>query len=170
MRPASPLDREVSDRLFRRDMSDTEIVEDLCTPSSDVSHGEVESSLDRVYAQMTPRQAWAWSVRSILTESVEGESATAMQVADPAPTPETVAELRESKRALLRGLRLLPFEQRLAIRFRFEQDLTLQEIATLLQLKNAQAADRVLRNALAQLREAVNPSPPFRGKTKPASV
>ena len=39
----------------------------------------------------------------------------------------------------------LSFEQRLAIKLRFEQDLTLQEIAKLLQMKNAQAADRVLR-------------------------
>jgi RNA polymerase sigma factor (sigma-70 family) len=149
-------------------MRDNEIVDELCT--SDLSRGEIESSLDRVYAQMTPRQAWAWSARSILTESVEGESGATMQLPDPAPTPETVAELRESNRALLRGLRSLSFEQRLAIRFRFEQDLTLQEIATLLKLKNAQAADRVLRNALARLREAVDASPPLRGKTTPASV
>jgi RNA polymerase sigma factor (sigma-70 family) len=166
--PISPLDREVGNRLFRDNMRDNEIVDELCT--SDLSRGEIESSLDRVYAQMTPRQAWAWSARSILTESVEGESGAAMQLPDPAPTPETVAELRESNRAMLHGLRSLSFEQRLAIRFRFEQDLTLQEIATLLKLKNAQAADRVLRNALARLREAVDASPPLRGKTTPASV
>lgn len=168
--PTSPLDREVSARLFRPDMSDNEIVDDLCAPPSDVSRGEVESSFDRVSSQMTPGQAWVRRARSILTESMEGENGMARQVADPAPTPETMAEVCESKRALRRGLCSLPFEQRLAISFRFEQDLTLQEIATLLQLKNAQAADRVLRNALARLREAVDPSPPFRGKTKPASV
>jgi RNA polymerase sigma factor (sigma-70 family) len=170
--PTSPLDREVSARLFRPDMSDNEIVDDLCTPPSDVSQGEVESSFDRVSSQTAPGQACVRRARSIQTESMEGENgiASRVQVADPAPTPETIAELCESKRALRRGLRSLPFEQRLAISFRFEQDLTLEEIATLLQLKNAQAADRVLRNALAQLREAVDPSSPFRGKTKLESV
>lgn len=128
---------------------------------------ESRSEGDQVCAKATARQTWG---SRLVTESLEGEDGLTRQLADPAPTPETMAETLESKRALRRGLAALSFQQRLAIRLRFEQDLTLQEIAAVLQLKNAQAADRVLRNALARLREALEPSPPFGGKTKPASV
>ena len=61
-------------------------------------------------------------------------------------------------------------EQRLALRLRVEEDLTFQEISTIMALKNAQAADRLVREAVQVLRSAMKASPQFRGKTKAESV
>jgi len=49
----------------------------------------------------------------------------------------------------------LSTRDRLLIRLRFERDLTLEEIARLLQLDNAQSADRRIREVVARLRQGM---------------
>jgi RNA polymerase sigma-B factor len=68
------------------------------------------------------------------------------------PDPESWAGLQEARTALARGLARLSPRERLLIRLRFEQDLTLEEIARLLGLDNAQGADRRIREAVDKLR------------------
>ena len=46
--------------------------------------------------------------------------------------------------------------QRLLIRLRFEQELTLDQIANLLDLGNAQRVDRQIKDVLARLREVLS--------------
>lgn len=89
---------------------------------------------------------------------------------DPGPSPEEQAQGRENLLALGRALPSLTKEQRLALRLRVEEDLTFQEISTIMALKNAQAADRLVREAVQVLRSAMKASPQFRGKTKAESV
>jgi RNA polymerase sigma factor (sigma-70 family) len=88
-------------------------------------------------------------------------------LADPAPDPEMVALRRERVLALGSALNSLSPRLRLIVRLRFQQELTLQEIARVMNLSNAQAADRLLQQAFTALR---HPRLDFLGKTKPASV
>jgi RNA polymerase sigma factor (sigma-70 family) len=113
-------------------------------------------------------------VRSHALRSAEVEPAqendAAEQLADPSPDPEGLAVKREELLTLGSGLRLLTSKQQLALRLRFRQELTLQEIARVLNLKNAQAADRFVQETIALLRRTVDSRPNFPGKTNPASV
>jgi DNA-directed RNA polymerase specialized sigma24 family protein len=62
-----------------------------------------------------------------------------------------------------RALARLPSADRFMLRLRFEQDLTLDQVARLSGLPDAQTADRRLRKILDVLRQKI-------GKTKAASV
>jgi RNA polymerase sigma factor (sigma-70 family) len=93
-----------------------------------------------------------------------------VELSDPSPSPEVLAEARQREEALARAMPSLSEEQRLALTLRFEEDLTLQEISSLMRLRNAQAADRLIREALQTLRSAMSLVPQFHGKAKSASV
>jgi RNA polymerase sigma factor (sigma-70 family) len=60
--------------------------------------------------------------------------------------------LSERRAALDRALEQLSKRERLLVRLRFEQELTLEQIANLLDLGNAQRADRQIKELLARLR------------------
>ena len=64
-----------------------------------------------------------------------------------------VHRLEESRGALGRALARLSKRERLLVRMRFEQELTLDQIARLLNLGNAQRADRQIKMILTRLRE-----------------
>lgn len=69
-----------------------------------------------------------------------------------------------------RSLRRLSDRERLALALRFEQNLTLQEIARLTGLKNPQAVDRLLQEAIGRLRQFLTSPRNVYGKTHSASV
>jgi RNA polymerase sigma-70 factor (ECF subfamily) len=93
------------------------------------------------------------------------ESIEEAGVSDPQPDPEVRAAGLE-REAALRGLvARLPEQERLLIRLRFEQDLTLDQIAKLTGLKDAQTVDRRLRQALDSLRESMPGSGKFRERS-----
>jgi RNA polymerase sigma factor (sigma-70 family) len=77
----------------------------------------------------------------------------ASNVADPRASPEAQAITRERYDHLMNKLRQLSHEERLLVRLRFEQELTLDQIAKLLNVGNAQRVDRQLKQILSQLRE-----------------
>ncbi len=75
------------------------------------------------------------------------------EVRDPAPGPEMVAACNERQAALASAVGRLPAEDRLLLRMRFEQELTLEQIARTTGLKDAQSVDRRIRGILAALRK-----------------
>ena len=77
----------------------------------------------------------------------------ATQIADPGPDPETLAEIGEQRAALTRALSRLEKEERLLLHLRYEEGLTLEQVAQLAGLGNAQRADRRIREILTRLRE-----------------
>jgi hypothetical protein len=69
----------------------------------------------------------------------------------------------------------LPFgsltdSDRLLVRLRYQEGLTLQQVARLVGLKDAQTADRRLRDIIDHLRQALGVEHFIRGKPKTASV
>ena len=63
--------------------------------------------------------------------------------------------MKERQTALARALERLSKRERLLVRLRFEQELTLEQIAKLLDMGNAQRADRQIKEILTRLREEV---------------
>lgn len=72
---------------------------------------------------------------------------------DPGPGPEALAARREQRRLLLQALSRLSSPERLLVRLRFEQGLSLDQVSRVTGLENAQQADRRLREVLRRLRE-----------------
>ena len=72
---------------------------------------------------------------------------------DASPDPEARAIENERKRRLERAMKALSPSERLLIRLRFEEGVTLEKAAGLLGLGNAQKADRQVREILERLRK-----------------
>ena len=73
----------------------------------------------------------------------------AANISDPQPNPEVQALEVERKTLINIALRRLETRDRLLLRLRFEEDLTLDQIARLLDLGNAQRVDRQIRQVLS---------------------
>jgi RNA polymerase sigma factor (sigma-70 family) len=134
----------------------------------------VEESADRLAARLSPRERWLLSSRQVRVESLDtnGEDGFAMfDIPDLMPDPEHASLDRERYRALAVAISALPPDDQLLLRLRFEQDLTLAEIARVAGLKDAQTADRKIRTVLDQVRgRMAGFSARLPGKAKTASV
>ena len=149
-------DQEVFHLHFERRMTEAETLEALRPRFPAVTEARLAGSIEGLRARLSSRQLWLLQTRRPKLESLsapapDGEMAE-RQIADPGSNPETVASRREQGIFLDRALEGLPAADRLCLRLRFEQDLSLAEIAKLMGLRNAQAADRRLRNILQGLR------------------
>ncbi len=151
----SRLDQEVFRCIHLQGLSAEDAFLTLHPRIPDLRAEQVSESLERLHHALTPRQRWLLSVRTLRPEPIgDGftEPSGGLQVADPAPGPEDAAALRETRDALARALAGLPAAERLLIRLRFEQELTLEQVGHLSGLGSAQSADRRLREILERLR------------------
>jgi RNA polymerase sigma factor (sigma-70 family) len=125
--------------------------------------GEVGRCIGRIEQSLTPRQRWLLSVRRAkgwrgAASGTEDSDEVLERIPGEGPDPESLAALREERAALHAALSRLPDRDRLVVRLRFEQELTLEEIARLLNLDNAQSADRRIREAIENLRKSMTPA------------
>jgi RNA polymerase sigma factor (sigma-70 family) len=135
----------------------------------------MDKSLQRIRDALTSRQIWLLSTRHPQSESLDGEPEKGFRpardkVPDPAPDQEAALLAKERSAALGKAFRQLSKPDRLLITMRYDQNLTLQEIATLLSFKDVWAADRRIKQVLEDLRERVESAENFRTKTRHASV
>jgi RNA polymerase sigma factor (sigma-70 family) len=112
-------------------------------------------SSERIAATLTPKQRWALEIQIArrtpgTSQPIEPESAR-IEIRNDQPDPEVQALRSETRNALNRALKKLSRHDRLMIQLRFEQELTLGQIARLLDLGNAQRADRQIKEILARL-------------------
>lgn len=91
----------------------------------------------------------------------------AEQLRDPHPDPEAHAAGLQREAVLQKAVLRLPAADQLLIRLRFEQELTLHQIAQLTGTKDAQTVDRRLRQILESMRQNFQSA---RGKFRPSSV
>jgi RNA polymerase sigma factor (sigma-70 family) len=172
----SPLEQQVF-RYVHEDESTSEQAFAFLSPLfPGLTLAAVEQSALHLGTQLSVRERWLLNTRAIQLESLDrtrapGESGRTLQVRDLAPDPERTVIEGQDQETLQRALRGLNQPEQLLLRMRFEQDLTLQEIARITGLKDAQAADRALHLVLEQMRQHIGRlSPHITGKTKVASV
>lgn len=118
---------------------------------------QLSDGIRRVQCALSPRQRWLLSVRRAraahdLAGLAQRDDEELQKIPSEALNPESWAALQEARTALVRGMGRLSARERLLIRLRFEQDLTLEEIAKLMRLDNPQSADRRIREAVEKLR------------------
>lgn len=125
--------------------------------SPDLTPNQFSESLERIQESLSARQLWLLGTRNPKFELLEpvpnGSFTAAAQLRDSAPDPEELAQSRQQQEALVRALKGLPNPERLLIRLRYEEDLTLEQVARLTGLKDAQTADRRIREVLLRVRK-----------------
>jgi RNA polymerase sigma factor (sigma-70 family) len=117
--------------------------------------------VERVRKALAPRQLWLLSTRKGAFLSFEESPSSSggkpfPSPSDPRPDPETLAASNERRSTLARALSRLPKLDRLLLRLRFDQDLTLEQIARLTGMESAQSVDRRIRRVLEELRQRMN--------------
>jgi RNA polymerase sigma factor (sigma-70 family) len=133
-----------------------------------LTQAELQESCERIQQSLSSRQLWLLSTRKPKLSSLDwmladDRESQQDQVRDPAPDPETVATNKQQQGSLNRALAGLTAGERLLIRLRYEQELTLEQVARVAGLPDPQTADRRLKQILDRLRKAI-------GKGQPASV
>lgn len=152
----SAFDQRVFSLLYERGVSTEEGLQLLASAYPKATEATLSESRERIEAGLTPQQRWLLNSRTLRSnrpESLSDLEDVRSNIADPRADPEAQAILKERRRDLVRKLKRLSDQERLIIRFRFEQKLTLDQIAKLLNLGNAQRVDRQLKQILTQLRE-----------------
>lgn len=158
--------------VFRRGLSAEEAREELIRRGVELSFAAVEERICELRRCLSSRQLWLLSSGKAMLDSIdaEEEGTYTVEPADPAPDPESLATLRETHQHVSAALASLTDSDRLLIRLRYQEGLTLQQVAKLVGLKDAQTADRRLRDIIDHLRQALGVQHLVRGKPKPASV
>ncbi len=154
----SGFDQAVFQLLYEQGVSPEESFMHLAALFPDITRKRFIESVEHIQNVLTVRQRWLLSVRSANTSAVktrqaEEEVSLAEQISDRLPDPEVSAARTEERNALLRVLSCLNERDRLLIRLRFEQELTLEQVARAMKLGDAQGADRYVRHVLEQLRQ-----------------
>ncbi|HSE30128.1 MAG TPA: sigma-70 family RNA polymerase sigma factor [Pyrinomonadaceae bacterium] len=152
----SAFDQQVFQLLYERGVSADEGLRLLSPAYPNVTEENLAQSRRRIETGLTRQQRWLLNTRA--ARSQEASFAVDLEeihasVPDPRANPEAEAVIRERYRHLMKKLKRLSDQDRLIVHLRFEQDLTLDEIARLLQLGNAQRVDRQIKQILSQLRE-----------------
>ncbi len=163
-----PLDREVFRCLYQDGVSLDETLLILSPRFPSLTGQELANSFERIRSSLTPRHLWLLGTRRpqfepLETAEMSEDRSLLGKLRDPAPDPEALAARHQEHAALVGALARLPHSERLLVRLRFEQELTLEQVAQLTGLADAQTADRRLRKILDDLRKQL-------GKTQSASV
>ena len=167
-----PTDQLLFEAVFRRGLSAEDAREELSRGGIKLSFAEVEERIWNLRRCLSSRQLWLLSSGNTVLDSIDGEEEgnSVAEPADPAPDPETLASLRETHQHVSAALNSLSDSDRLLVRLRYQEGLTLQQVARLVGLKDAQTADRRLRDIIDHLRQALGMEDLVRGKPRPASV
>jgi len=171
----SDLDQEIFRLVHERGATEQEAFVSLARNFPGLSTKMVSEAIERVNGTLTRNQNWLLRARSVATSqrSVKRSDGTeSAEVADSSSNPEALAIGGERSAMLNRALWRLSFNERLLIRLRFEEDLTLDQIAKLLKLGNAQRVDRQIKQILSSLRRELNSADAVdvSGKNSPSSV
>jgi RNA polymerase sigma factor (sigma-70 family) len=168
----STMDQLLFELVFRRGLSAEEAREELSRRGVELSFAALEEKICDIRRCLSSRQLWLLSSGKAMLDSIEGEEdgTYSVELADPSPDPESLLALRDTHRHVSAALASLTDSDRLLIRLRYQEGLTLQQVARLVGLKDAQTADRRLRDIIDHLRQALGIEHFVRGKPKPASV
>ncbi len=150
------LEQQIFRCIYVRAMSRTECLRVLLPKFPELTEKQVAEVNGRIFALLTPQQRWQLSTRkhrpaSVVREAGSQEKDPFDQLLDPASGPDELTDGMLELRLLHDALARLPVEQRLLLRLRYEQDLTLAEVARLTRQPDPFRANRLIHGALEAL-------------------
>jgi len=154
-------DQEVFRLVYERATPPEECFALLAADFPNTTQTRINESRARIDELLTPNQRWLLARRQ---HSGNGNEIASLdqpetflgELTDSLPDPEAQAIANERKRNLEQALAQLQPQERVLIRLRFEQGLTLGKTAELLDLGNAQKADRLIQEILKRLEKLMN--------------
>jgi RNA polymerase sigma factor (sigma-70 family) len=158
----SPVELEVYKLRFTQGVSEGETFEEIRKLFPAIAADELFAIEEKLEKSLTARQRWLLSSRRqpylSSAVAVAGEEETdpiTIEPADSQPNQEIVFATAEQKAQLRRLLASLPPTERLLLQLRFEQELSLDEVARLCGLGDGQRAHRKITAVLKKLRFAL---------------
>jgi len=150
------LDQQVYRCIYVRGMSRIQCMETLAPRFPELTVATVSEINARLFALLTPQQRWHLSARTPGLkpggfDSRHEDDDPASQVATPGPGLDDLAAESQEQRQLQDALSQLPAQQRLLLRLRYEQNLTLAEVARLTGQPDPFRANRQIQAALDAL-------------------
>jgi RNA polymerase sigma factor (sigma-70 family) len=126
----------------------------------------------RLFATLTPQHRWQLRTRAPgsglqadgMTLDLSGDF---LQPQDMSDGPDEIAQSDQQRDQLAAALAQLPTQQRLLLRLRYEQDLTLAEVARLTGLPDPFRAKRQIQAALAALAALMSHAADCSGRKRP---
>ena len=157
----SLLQLEVYRCRYERHLSREETLQQLRMSWPAVNMAGLTDMEDQIENSLNPRQHWLLSGSKQRESSVsisESEEETWYEVAsaiDTGPNPERIAVDQQQRARLHKSVGLLPPIERLIVHLRFQEELSLSEIAGLTGLGDAQRVHRRIAAILQKLRVAM---------------
>ena len=158
----SQLELEVYTCRITRGLSEGATLQQLQVTHPGVSVADLATIESRVQNSLSSHQQWILSTRqqpaASQTVAVLGEDTGqgVLDVADTRPDQETQMLTRQQHAQLKKYVAALPASERLLLQLRFEQELSLDEIARLTELGDAQRVHRHLATTLGKLRSKMS--------------
>lgn len=158
------LDQQVYHHVFVRGLSRAECVASLAPRFPDLAEATVAEISARLFALLTPQQRWTAGARRHGGAHgpdlpLHGDGESGWHPADPRPGPDEQAAEQQELHRLHEALARLPHEQRLLLRLRYEQGLTLAEVARLTRQPDPFRANRQIQAALDALARLMDSGP-----------
>ena len=157
----SLLELEVYRCRYERRLSREETLQQLRLSWPAVNMEGLTDIEGRIENSLNPRQHWllsGWKQRESGVSISESEEETWDEVAsaiDKGPNPERIAVDQQQRARLHKSVELLPPIERLIVHLRFQEELSLSEIAGLTGLGDAQRVHRQIAAILQKLRVAM---------------
>jgi RNA polymerase sigma factor (sigma-70 family) len=147
-------DQHVFRMIYEQAVPPEDCVAILAAEFPNTTIHQITESRNRIEGALTPKQRWLLAQRVGNQNGNAGHSEEILRdIKDASPDPEARAIENERRQKLERAMKSLSNNERLLIRLRFEEGLTLEKAAALLGLGNAQKADRKVREILERLRK-----------------
>jgi RNA polymerase sigma factor (sigma-70 family) len=126
-------DQSVYRMVVEQGMDKEACFQSLRADFPDLTRDLIAKAVARVYALLTPRQRWQIAVRNRGRKHLpgSGNQESLECLPDSAPGPDAEAQKRQELESLQKAMSCLPAGQRLLLRLRFQEGLTLKKIAQL---------------------------------------
>ena len=155
------LDQLIYQHIYVRGMPRDECLHALEARFPGLTEQKLSEINARLFSLLTPEQRYRLSMRAAdpirLDESwlpdPDQPDQQIPQVEEPGPGPEELAQTEQDRLKVAAAMARLPPKQRLLLRLRYEQNLTLAEIARLTRLPDPFHANRQIQGALVALEE-----------------
>jgi len=155
------LDQQVYQCIYVRRMSRAQCLQELMPRFPELTDATVSEINARLFVLLTPQQRWQLSVRTRVLQHANRRLSTevdhlAERVMEPGPGPDDLTAELQEQRQLRDAMARLPVEQRLLLRLRYDQNLTLAEVARLTNQPDPFRANRHIQSALQALAELMS--------------
>lgn len=159
------LDQLVYRLIYVRGMTREQCLRVLLPKFPNLTDLRISEINGRLFSMQTSRQRWQMSTRtrgsiSLDEASNPDQDDAPIQPVDPAPGPEALIQADQERSRVEAAMARLQPRERLLLRLRFQQDLTLEEVARLTRIPDPYRAHREIQAALAALAQFLEPREP----------